>query len=109
MMDAELTPLENVDRLLAEAKGASQAIYDFNTGLAKLWLLRIQAEAAEEQALAAERQAAAQETIGARLENVEKWLYNLHSQEWDSRAALERIAAVLERADNLSKMFGGEA
>lgn len=57
------------------------------------------------QAVAAERQAAALERIAAAQEKEETWIYN-HYMKLDALVGeVMRIAAVLERADNLSKMF----
>jgi hypothetical protein len=67
------------------------------------------AESSQRQAAALEQQKEYTGQIVGQLANLEKWYYNLHEQAHLTRIALERIAAVLERADNLSKMFGGEA
>jgi hypothetical protein len=97
-------------------KGISGLIDRDHYEHARAWATLELAEVNYRMAIAAERQAAALEQqkeytgqLVGQLANLEKWLYNLHEQEFQGRLALNRIAAVLERADNLSQMFGGEA
>jgi hypothetical protein len=97
----EINPLDEADRLLEEAGQLIGEDSYLKMTIARLWLERIQAKAAERQAAALERIADSVNSIDIAAQRSEDRLTEIEGE-------LSRIAAVLERADNLSQMFGGE-